>query len=136
MKLIKEEYVNKNLPKGWLPYYIYQIIVDHKTVGKIVLREGSIEEHYYDGHIGYSIDEKYRGHNYAYQAMLLLNKEALMLGFDKLVITCSPDNIPSKKTILKLNAKYLETVTIPSKLKKDFGIDEKQKEVYILELRS
>ena len=131
MKLIKEEYVDKNLPKGWLPYYIYQIIVDHKTVGKIVLREGSIEEHYYDGHIGYSIDEKYRGHNYAYQAMLLLNKEALMLGFDIVLLII----FLRKKTILKLNAKYLETVTIPSKLKKDFGIDEKQKEVYILELR-
>lgn len=134
MKLIRQEYVDKGLPKGWKPYYIYQIVVNNQMVGKVVLRKGTLEERYYDGHVGYSIDKQYRGHNYAYQAVMLLKKEALLLGFDKLIITCSPDNFASKKTILKLHAKYLQTVMIPKELRKDFDEDEIEKEVYLLEL--
>ena len=121
MKLIKQEYVDKGLPRGWQPYYIYQIVVNNEVVGKVVLREGTLEERYYDGHVGYSVDKQYRGHNYAYQAVMLLK-------------TCSPDNLASKKTILKLNAKYLQTVMIPKELRKDFDEDEIEKEVYLLEL--
>lgn len=134
MKLVKEEYIDKNLPKGWKPYYIYAMIVDDKAVGKIILREGAKEERYYDGHIGYTVDKKYQGHNYAYQATMLLKKEALLLGFDELIITCSHDNIASKKTILKLKAEYLETVVIPKKLRKNFAAGEIEKEIYIIKL--
>ena len=104
-------------------------------VGKIVLREGTRKERYYDGHIGYNIELKYRGHHYAYQATKLLIKEAVLLGFDELIITCSPDNLASKKTILKLKAEYLETALIPIALRKDFATDELEKEVYLIKLR-
>ena len=43
-------------------------------------------------------------------------------------------NLASKKTVLKLNAKYLQTVMIPKELRKDFDEDEIEKEVYLLEL--
>ena len=46
MKLIKQEYVNTSLPKGWKPYYIFLIVVDDIEVGKIVLREGTRKERY------------------------------------------------------------------------------------------
>lgn len=134
MELIKQAYVNKDLPQGWEPYYIFIIQVNNEEVGKIVLREGTIEQRYYDGHIGYSVEPQYRGHNYAYQAVIKLKKIAKRLGFEQLVITCSPDNIASKKTIRKLNAKYLETKTIPPEYQKDFRDDERVKEIYIIEL--
>lgn len=134
MELIKQAYVNKDLPQGWEPYYIFIIQVNNEEVGKIVLREGTIEQRYYDGHIGYSVEPQYRGHNYAYQAVIKLKKIAKRLGFEQLVITCSPDNIASKKTIRKLNAKYLETKTIPPEYQKDFKDDERVKEIYIIEL--
>lgn len=134
MELIKQAYVDKDLPQGWKPYYIFIIHVNNEEVGKIVLREGTIEQRYYDGHIGYSVEPQYRGHNYAYQAVIKLKKIAKRLGFEQLVITCSPDNIASKKTIKKLNAKYLETKTIPPEYQKDFRDDERVKEIYIIEL--
>ena len=134
MVLIKQAYVDKDLPKGWKPYYIFIIQVNNEEVGKIVLREGTIEQRYYDGHIGYSVEPQYRGHNYAYQAVIRLKKIAKRLGFEQLVITCSPDNIASKKMIKKLNAKYLETKTIPPEYQKDFRDDERVKEIYIIEL--
>lgn len=134
MRLIKQEYVNTNLPQGWKPYYIYLIVVKNEVVGKIILREGTNEERYYDGHIGYTVDQKYRGNNYAYQATRLLKKEAQILGFDELIITCSPENLASKKTILNLEAEYLETLTIPKELRKNFGAGEIEKEIYLLKV--
>ena len=65
MKLELLTYEKENLPRGWKPYYIYLIMVDHIEVGRIVLREGSNEERYYDGHIGYTIEKEYRGHHYS-----------------------------------------------------------------------
>lgn len=135
MELIKELYIDQDLPKGWKPYYIFLMMVDNKEVGRLTLREGNREERYYDGHVGYSVEPEYRGHSYAFQAVLKLKKIAQKLGFEELVITCSPDNIASKKTILKLGAKYLETAVIPSRLKKDFEANETEKEIYILELQ-
>lgn len=69
---------------------------------------------YYFGNVGYDILEKYRGNNYAYYACLLLfeiaNKE---FGLKELIITCSPENIASYKTLMKLNGELIEKVDVP-----------------------
>lgn len=135
MKLEEQIYIDKDLPKGWKPYYIFLMKVNDEVVGKIILREGSREERYYDGHIGYTVEPDYRGHHYAYQGVLLIKEIAYKLGFNELVITCSPDNLASKKTILKLQAQYLETVAIPAKYRKDFEAGETVKEVYLINLQ-
>ena len=62
MKLQLLEYIDQNLPEGFTPYSIYQIFVCNQEVGRLTFREGTLEEHYYDGHIGYHIEEEYRGH--------------------------------------------------------------------------
>lgn len=134
MQLIEEMFVDSDLPKGWKPYYIYRVMVDNIAVGKITMRQGTSEEQYIDGHIGYTIDPLYRGHHYAYQAMLLIKKIAKEKGFEELVLTCSPSNIASKKTILKLGALYIETKPIPPKMKQYFTKEETTKEIYILKL--
>ena len=120
MKLELLTYEKENLPRGWKPYYIYLIMVDHIEVGRIVLREGSNEERYYDGHIGYTIEKEYRGHHYSKDACLLLFDKAKEKGFKQLMITCSPDNIASRKIIESLPFKYLETKEVPACLKKRF----------------
>ena len=65
MKLELLEYVHEHLPRGFTPYYIYAIMVDSIEVGRLIFREGTMQQHYFDGHIGYHIDEAYRGHHYA-----------------------------------------------------------------------
>ena len=72
MKLIVFEEVKDHLPTGFDPYIIYSMIVDHEEVGRLVLREGSDEKRYFDGHIGYTVFDEYQGHHYAYEACLLL----------------------------------------------------------------
>ena len=136
MKLELLTYEKENLPRGWKPYYIYLIMVDHIEVGRIVLREGSNEERYYDGHIGYTIEKEYRGHHYSKDACLLLFDKAKEKGFKQLMITCSPDNIASRKIIESLPFKYLETKEVPACLKKDFDQGDYIKEYIVWIWRS
>lgn len=128
MELRLIEYLYENLPKGFSPYYIYDICVEKESVGHIIFREGTIQDRYYDGHIGYHIEEEFRGHHYAYQACLLLKEK---IPYNEVIITCDPENIASYKTIEKLNAHLLETKPIPSHLKKYFTKDEKIKNIYL-----
>lgn len=127
MKLELIEHVKDDLPTGFLPYSIYSICVEEKEVGRLILREGSDQECYYEGHIGYHIDEEYRGHHYARNACLLLKEK---VNKDHLIITCDPTNIASRKTIESLGCEYLETKIIPHHLKKLFASDECEKMIY------
>lgn len=134
MRLELLSYESENLLPGWKPYSIYLIMVDDKEVGRIVLREGSSEERYYDGHIGYSIDKEYRGHHYSKEACLLLFEIARVKGFKELMITCSPDNKASQRIIESLPFKYLETTSVPKELRKYFDQDDYVKRIYRLDL--
>jgi predicted acetyltransferase len=69
-----------------------------KEIGQISYRTGESRCVYYFGHIGYHIDEKWRGHHYARKACLLIRQEIRMSGKTSVVITCDPDNLPSRKT--------------------------------------
>lgn len=92
-------------------------IVLHDTltrVGYCDLRLQKDEEMYYAGNIGYRIFTPYRGNGYAYDATKIL----LKIGFDiyemdEIIITCSPDNQASMKTIEKLGGKLIETANVP-----------------------
>ncbi|MFQ9924504.1 MAG: GNAT family N-acetyltransferase [Beduini sp.] len=122
---------------GWSPYYIFDIYGDSisEPVGRIVFRCGNDMEHEFAGHIGYSVDEPYRGRYYAYQACKALEEFILSLGYDHVLITCSPDNIASKKTIEKLGAEFVETKAIPSDLRKEFTVSETHKRIYYWQLQ-
>jgi tagatose 1,6-diphosphate aldolase len=134
MKLVLDEFIHENLLPGFTPYFIYRIFVDDQEVGTCVFRLGDDQEHEFDGHIAYTIEEPFRGHGYAYQACLLLKKKMKQEGYDHVIITCDPDNIASKKTILKLGGLYQGTKAVPAALKKFFTPEEKLKEIYIWEV--
>ena len=83
-------------------------------IGETDLRLGMNEQLYYAGNIGYRIYEQHRGHGYAYEAAKLLMKTAYeRYGMDELIMTCSPENVASRKTIEKLGGELIETVDVP-----------------------
>ena len=98
-----------------LPFYYWSIIVKttHKEVGRISLRLGHNYHSYYNGNIGYEIDEKYRGNHYSYLACLMVIDVARKHNMDHLYLTCDFDNTPSYKTIKKLGASLVEEVVPP-----------------------
>ena len=54
-------------------------------------------------------------------------------GLQEIYITCNPENIASKKTILKLGCDYIETIAIANDHEL-FHLGDVQKELYILRL--
>jgi len=87
---------------------------DKVVLGRCELRLGFNDDIYYLGQIGYSVVPKYRGHNYAFKASkLLLSLAYNAYGMKEVIITCSPNNLASYKTLLKLNGELLEIVKVP-----------------------
>jgi len=83
-------------------------------VGTCDLRIGDDPTLYYAGNIGYNVSPVHRGNGYAYHACRVLLPVARdVYGFEKLLITCSPDNEASRRTLEKLNGTLLETVPVP-----------------------
>ncbi len=96
--------------------FLYDIVIKNsKTkVGRLEIRTNINEELLYFGQIGYSIFPTYQGNNYAYKACLKafkLCKEEY--GLDELIITCSPENIASYKTLEKLKGELVDVVEVP-----------------------
>lgn len=118
------------------PYYIFLVMLKGKEIGRIVFRLGDETTHLYAGHVGYTIHQEYRGKGYAYQATKALIPFMRHLGYSEILITCSPQNIASKKTIEKLGAIYEQALVVPARLKKQFNDDEKEKLIYRLKLHN
>ena len=93
-----------------------------REIGQISYRDGESRCIYYFGHIGYHIDPPYRGHHYAKRACMPLKKEILRSGKYSVVITCDPDNEPSRKTCIGLGCLYEGVVSVPVDLQRRYEI--------------
>lgn len=114
VKLVVERLADGNPDRNWVPAYYFHICNLHGTImGTCDLRIGYNEVLYYGGHIGYSINEEYRGHHYAAKACKLLFSLAQKHGMDFLYITCNPDNIASRKTCEYLQGEFIGIVELP-----------------------
>jgi len=101
--------------RGYVPAYDFHLTL-HGTaekVGSLRLRIGTAEQLYFPGHLGYDVDEPFRGRRYAEEACRLVIPVALFHDLHALILTCNPDNAPSKRTIENLGARLLGQVEIP-----------------------
>lgn len=101
--------------KGALPFYWWNIILkkNNDFIGKISFRIGNNYHSYYNGNVGYEIDEEFRGKNYALKACKLILQVAKYHKITKLHLSCDFDNIASYKTIEKLGARLIEEIVPP-----------------------
>lgn len=84
-----------------------------RRIGYVSLRLGESPALYYLGHIGYRIEEDYRGHGYAARACRLLMPLMQKLGLYSISITANPDNIPSRKTCETIGCELESIVAVP-----------------------
>lgn len=98
-----------------LPFYWWEIVLqpENVAIGKISLRIGHNRHSYYNGNIGYEIDDKYRGHHYALAACRLVLPVARYHGMTQLCLTCDHDNIASWRTMERLGAVLVEEACPP-----------------------
>ena len=114
IKLVLERLAPENPERNWVPAYHFYICDIHQNImGTCDLRIGYNDGLYYGGHIGYAINEEYRGHHYAAKACKLLFSLAQKHEMKYLYITCNPDNLASKKTCEYLQGEYLGIVELP-----------------------
>lgn len=115
--------------KGYSPEYKFHILL-HGTdikIGHINFRLGNSEKVIkYIGHVGYGIDEQYRGNKYAAKACKILRSVAIEYGMKSLIITCNPENHASRKICESIGAKFVDVIDIPE-TSDAFSFDETQK---------
>ncbi len=91
-----------------LPFYYYDIFLEDRFIGRISMRIGHNFHSYYNGNIGYEIEENFRGNNFAFKACKLVLPIAKAHGMNEIFLTCDENNIPSYKTIEKLGGELIE----------------------------
>ena len=95
------------------PYYYYDIYDADGPAGKISIRVGDNAHSYYNGHVGYEIDQARRGRHYALRACRLVLPVAKAHGMRRVYLTCAASNAASRRTIEALGAELLEITDIP-----------------------
>ncbi len=100
--------------RGLVPYYHFRILtLDGSDVGHINFRVGGTEHVLlYAGHIGYEIEEEFRGHRYALQACRAIAPLVRSI-YREVILTCDPDNVASRHTIERLGGEFMDEVSVP-----------------------
>lgn len=88
-----------------------------RRAGYISLRLGESPQLYYLGHIGYRIEEPFRGHGYAARACRLLIPFMRQLNLGSVCITADPDNIPSRRTCEHIGCVLESIVPVPQRFR-------------------
>jgi predicted acetyltransferase len=99
-----------------VPAYKFKMtLVGHEEeIGRIQLRIGTTHHIVmYAGHIGYAVDPQHRGHRYAARACRLLFPLARSHGLETLWITCSPENLASRRTCELAGGELVDIVDLP-----------------------
>lgn len=91
-------------------------------IGQISYRPGEGPCVYSFGHIGYHIDPPWRGHHYAADACLLLRDVIRRSGKRTVVITCDPENIPSRRTCDRIGCVQERVIAVPEWIRRRWEI--------------
>ena len=96
------------------PYHHFAIeTLDGDTVGHINFRVGDTRHvRLVAGHIGYAVDETYRGHGYSLQACRAI-APFVRRYYERVIVTADSDNIASRRIIEKLGARFLGDLEVP-----------------------
>jgi predicted acetyltransferase len=133
ISLLLSEKAPADEAKGYVPAYKYVIIRDGCPAGKCDVRIGESEGTEYGGNIGYEVFPAFRGNNLAEKACRLIKQVAAAHGMKRLVITCDPGNLASRRTCENLGARLARIAELPPNSGM-YALGERRKCVYIWEL--
>jgi predicted acetyltransferase len=125
-------YQSDNSP--WeVPAYRFNVLEKDLKAGSISFRASDDARLVrYAGHIGFSIDEKFRGRRLAGRAVRLLLPLGASYGLKPLWLGCNPDNLASMQVMNWLGAEYVETIDVPPDYERYYSRGERQKRRYRL----
>jgi len=99
---------------------------ERHEIGQIAYRPGEGRGIFFFGHIGYHIDPPWRGKHFARKACLLIREEIARSGKSSVIITCDPDNEPSRKTCLALGCLWERDVDVDKDLQEKYEISSRK----------
>lgn len=115
--ILRVKAMNQAIPqKKYVPAYMFNIFLldTDEIIGDVDIRIGYTDDLvWYGGHVGYKIDEPFRGHGFAMQACKLIKKVAQDHGMDVLWITCDENNNASIRTLEKIGCKKIGLIDLP-----------------------
>ncbi len=103
--------------RGFDPTYEFAMVAAASGVvmGNINLRVGHTQHlTLYRGHIGFGVDQPFRGHRYALRSCRLLAGLARMHSLVPLWLTCDEGNLASQRTLELLGAEFIDVRTMPA----------------------
>ena len=99
---LKDAREGRNLPEGYVPQTVYWLVEENKFIGRVSIRHILTDNLLIlGGHIGYAIRPSERKKGYGSMALRLALQKAKELGIEKALVTCSKENIVSRKIIEK-----------------------------------
>lgn len=114
VKIIFEKIVDVEPGGELVPFYHFKITKEDGTeVGHINFKVGDTNHiRQCVGHIGYEIFPEFRGNSFSYFACNAI-RPFIRTFYDKVILTCDPENASSLKIIEKLNGKFLNEIMVP-----------------------
>jgi tagatose 1,6-diphosphate aldolase len=103
--------------RGFDPTYRFAMVDPTSDVvrGNINLRVGQTEHlTLYRGHIGFGVDERFRGNRLAIRSCKLLGGLARHHSLVPVWLTCDQGNLASQRTLELLGAEFVEVRTMPA----------------------
>lgn len=117
-----------------VPAFRFDIVADRQKAGTISFRIGNDNRLLrFAGHIGFGVDEPFRGRRLAGRAVKLLYPLAKSYGLNPLWLLCNPDNFSSMRVMEWLGAVYVETIDMPPDYERYYSRGERQKRRYRLD---
>lgn len=117
----------RRIPQGSVPSSAYLAVrtVDNRVIGIIDLR------HHIDhpilglwgGHIGYTVRPSERGKGYAKEMLRLNLENCRARGLEKVMITCSPANPASERTILANDGVFEKDIQVDGETIRRYWIE-------------
>ncbi|MFN7120271.1 MAG: GNAT family N-acetyltransferase [Saprospiraceae bacterium] len=124
IKKLQDMHSGVNLPEGFVPDSAYWLVNEHdKILGAV-----SIRHHLNDkllllgGHIGFGIRPSERQKGYASILLQLALEKCKILSLNRVLLTCSKNNIASAKVIVKNGGKLENEYVTPERITQRYWI--------------
>ncbi|MEM1083187.1 MAG: GNAT family N-acetyltransferase [Verrucomicrobiota bacterium] len=105
----------EGLPENFVPNTFLIGVIGHEIIGRVSIRH-QLNELITEvgGHIGYAVVPRHQGRGHASRMLGLALPMAANLGVKRALLTCHPDNLPSRRAIER-NGGVFERMSTPSR---------------------
>jgi len=116
LRRLDDDSQGRNIPAGWVPASTFWLVADGEVVAVSNLRHRLTDSLRHEGgNIGYGVRPSARRRGHATAILRHTLEEARAVGLDRVLVTCSKENEPSARTILRCGGRLDSEEWIPER---------------------